>query len=687
MKNTSSTGRSVRTALAAASLILCALPFTGRAQQAFTFTVGGLTYSENFDSMGTSSTFVTGWTSTDSTMLVGAGTANNGSIYNVGSNGSSDRAFGSIASASVQPIFGASFLNSTGGFISTMSMSGFSELWRSGSNALTESQVFEFSLDATSLTSGTWTAVSDMNLVEPNPTLTSNQAQDGNLPGNRLAVVTPAPIPLAWADATTIWIRWKDTDVSGGDALIALDDFSMTVTLGTAPKNLLWSAASGVWDNSATNWKNVDNNNIVAFATGDNVTFDDTGIANNNVAVAAGGITPGSVTVDTAGTYTIGGGPVAAITALQKKGTGTLVLGSAYAGGLALIAGTVRTTASEVFGNASGIVLGDGITLDLNGNSETVGTVELTGATITTGTGTLTIGGTVTILPSPTDVPTTISGNLSNGGATRKYVITDGVAAEDLLLNANLTGAGRVDFDGSGAVRIAGNNTAFSGSFQLDSGFTYIIATPNALGTGQLFLNGGIVQPLIPFTGANKFTAPVSLGGGSVTFSGNNFEFGGTLATFGSNSAKTFTVEDGITVTFSGSLSGLNVTGTGAVNSNINKAGSGRLVIAGNASGYGAILNALEGKVDIDTALGAGIASIHDGAAAVKISVSQVLADLTIDDGGVVTLVAPALPAPEFGGDAGAFSGEVSVQPVPEPGSLLLLFGGIATVMGMRRRN
>ena len=66
---------------------------------------------------------------------------------------------------------------------------------------------------------------------------------------------------------------------------------------------------------------------------------------------------------------------------------------------------------------------------------------------------------------------------------------------------------------------------------------------------------------------------------------------------------------------------------------------------------------------------------------------SQNLADLTIDDGGVVTLAAPAPPAPEFGGDAGVFLGDESVQAVPEPGTFLLLFGGIATVMGMRRRH
>ena len=378
-----------------------------------------------------------------------------------------------------------------------------------------ESLVFEFSLDASSLITGTWTPITAMNLVEPNPTLTTNAAQDGNLPTNRIAVSTPSPVPLAWADTTTMWIRWKDTDNSGGDALIALDDFSINVALGAAPKDLLWTPTSGVWDNAVTNWKDTVTTNIVAFSTG---------------------------------------------------------------------------------------------------------------------TGVLNMGVSITIVNGLTDKPTTISGNLSNGGATRKFILSDGAAVEDLILNANLTGGGRVDFDGTGAVRIAGDNSAFTGGLQFDTGPTYVLATSKALGTGQLFLNGGRIEAAVPLTGADKLTAPVSLGGSNVTFAGKDIEFGGVLTMFGSNSAKTLNVDTDVTLTFSGSLSGLNTTGTHAVNSNIIKAGPGKLVIAGTATGYG------------------------------------------------VTLTSTLPPAPEFDGGASGLA------VVPELASGALLQGGLATLLGFRRR-
>ncbi|HZJ14138.1 MAG TPA: hypothetical protein VFD27_03765, partial [Chthoniobacteraceae bacterium] len=342
---------SVRTALATTIVALSALQIAAFGQ-AFTFTLGNLDYDENFDSMGaTGTTFVPGWTSTDATMVVGAGGSNAGGIYNVGSAGSGERAFGSLGSGTNVPFFGASFLNSTGSQIVTLELSGFMEMWRSGSMSLIESQVFEFSLDATSLSDGTWTPVSSMNLVEPATAPNDNVAKDGNLPENRAAVSSGvSPVPVSWADSTSLWIRWKDNNDAGNDALLAVDDFSMTVTLGLPPKDLLWTPTTAIWDSVATNWKNTGNNNIVAFANGDTVTFDSTGLVQSDVQVAAGGVSPSTMTVNvgTLQTYRISGGAIGANTPLQKQGVGTLELGSVYAGGLNAAAGTVRTLANEV---------------------------------------------------------------------------------------------------------------------------------------------------------------------------------------------------------------------------------------------------------------------------------------------------------------------------------------------------
>src|SRR5689334_15416645 len=103
-----------------AALFLAALavaPLAGQeaAAQAFSFTQGGLSYSENFDTLGVSGTaFLPGWAgyrvSSSSTqtgpvaaLLVGTGSSNTGGIYNVGVAGVnpvSDRAMGTLTSGS-----------------------------------------------------------------------------------------------------------------------------------------------------------------------------------------------------------------------------------------------------------------------------------------------------------------------------------------------------------------------------------------------------------------------------------------------------------------------------------------------------------------------------------------------------------------------------------------------------------
>ena len=275
-------------------------------------------------------------------------------------------------------------------------------------------------------------------------------------------------------------------------------------------------------------------------------------------------------------------------------------------------------------------------------------------------------------------------GRVSTPG--RIYLVTDSAAPEDLILNANLIGGGRVNFDGTGTVRIGGDNSLFTGGLQMDSGITYVLGNSKVLGTGQLFLNGGTVQAAVALTGVDKLTAPVSLGGNGVTLAGSNIEFGGALTFFGAG-VKTYTVPAGQTLTFSGTLDSSQQTGqTSPPNSAIIKAGDGKLVISGTATAYTSTLTVNAGRADIDTALGSGAASIHAGAAVVNISVSQNLADLTIDDGGKVVLVSPLPPAPELSDDVGGLAGGSPIA-VPEPGCGMLLMGGLAVLFGRRRQS
>ncbi|MBD0289345.1 MAG: hypothetical protein ICV79_28595, partial [Flavisolibacter sp.] len=206
-------------------------------------------YSEDFDVMGSTGTSLpTGWTAIriagtgtigqPLTPVVSNGSNNAGGIYNAGTTGSADRALGTLASGSTTPAFGISFINNTGTTITDFLLSGFSEQWRTGSNAQVERVVFEYSTNATSLNTGTWTAVSTLDLVEVLTSNNSNTAVDGNDPANRTAI-SGAISSINLANGNTLWIRWTDQDNTGNDGMYALDDFKMA-----------WTNASG--NNSVT---------------------------------------------------------------------------------------------------------------------------------------------------------------------------------------------------------------------------------------------------------------------------------------------------------------------------------------------------------------------------------------------------------------------------------------------------
>jgi len=212
--------------------VLHAMSFSNSvAQVAFSFTAGNLTYSENFDGMeATGTNKPTGWVSIPDTLRITHGTATTGSMYNVGASGSDERALGTLASGGAQPVFGASFTNNTGDDITKISLQGFCEQWRTGSSAaVNEIVAFAYSFDATSLTTGTWTALPVMDLFEILTTTTSSVAVDGNHADNR-AAISGTINGITWTTGQTLWIRWTDIDNTGSDGLYAIDDLEITVS-------------------------------------------------------------------------------------------------------------------------------------------------------------------------------------------------------------------------------------------------------------------------------------------------------------------------------------------------------------------------------------------------------------------------------------------------------------------------
>jgi hypothetical protein len=120
-------------------------------------------YTQNFNSLVTADTsevVPNGWsfseTGNNANTLYTAsdGTSNSGDTYSFGIG--SDRAFGTVQSGSLISTVGACFTNNTGQPITSLDVSFAGEQWRLGTAGRADRLDFQYSTDATSLTTGTW---------------------------------------------------------------------------------------------------------------------------------------------------------------------------------------------------------------------------------------------------------------------------------------------------------------------------------------------------------------------------------------------------------------------------------------------------------------------------------------------------------------------------------------------------
>ncbi|MBX7220780.1 MAG: right-handed parallel beta-helix repeat-containing protein [Blastocatellia bacterium] len=229
--------------LAACVLVLLAYtawniqrPVPVAAAGTISLTTIGATYSQDFNSLSNSSpssTVPIGWDFVETGGLAdGSYAADDGSLpsgdtYSYGSTGASDRAFGTLRQDGfTSSVIGASFTNNTGNTIVGLNIAYTGKQWRLGTTGRVDRLNFEYSLDASSLSTGTWTPVTALNFTAP---LTTGLigAKDGNAGGNRTAIAS-AISGLSIANGATFWIRWTDFDATGAEDGLAVDDFSLT---------------------------------------------------------------------------------------------------------------------------------------------------------------------------------------------------------------------------------------------------------------------------------------------------------------------------------------------------------------------------------------------------------------------------------------------------------------------------
>lgn len=204
--------------------------------QSVSITALGTPVTEDFNTLvntGTSSTVPSGWafseigSSANTTYTAGTGSSTTGDTYSFGASSAADRAFGGLQSNAVNPTIGASFTNNTGQTITRLVIKYTGEQWRVGATARVDRLDFQYSLNATSLTTGTWTDADALDFTAP--VTGPVGALDGNSAPNR-TTISAVITGLSITNGSTFWIRWNDFNPTGADDGLGVDDFSLAAT-------------------------------------------------------------------------------------------------------------------------------------------------------------------------------------------------------------------------------------------------------------------------------------------------------------------------------------------------------------------------------------------------------------------------------------------------------------------------
>jgi predicted extracellular nuclease len=197
-------------------------------------------YRQNFNSLirsgsttwtngSTLSGFFSARTGTGTSIVANDGLSNSGNLYSYGTTSSTDRALGSVGSdnnAAGSFLWGARFFNDTGSTISTLYINYAGEQWRN-SAAAAQTLDFQYQLGATSLNAGIWTDFNPLDFTSPVTGGTAG-ALNGNLSTNR-TFLSGTLNDLSLAAGQEIWLRWSDSNHSGSDHGLAIDDFQVSI--------------------------------------------------------------------------------------------------------------------------------------------------------------------------------------------------------------------------------------------------------------------------------------------------------------------------------------------------------------------------------------------------------------------------------------------------------------------------
>jgi hypothetical protein len=252
------------------ALLACLAPVLPLHAQ-FSYTTPEATYTQNFNSLATSGTSWTnnstlsGWFLTTnvtsgsgpvfsspagftSAVVATALTVSNGSntagFHSLGSNSNADRALGGLPGSSIGGLLmGVQIKNDTGSTLNAVSVAYVGEQWRRAANAtqVTNTLYVSYSTDATSLSTGTWTRVEDLDFVSPDATTTTAA---GDLGGTARTSRSTSISSLAIADGDNVWFRFWSPNMASAEHILAVDDFTFSAT--AVPEPSAFAALAGL---------------------------------------------------------------------------------------------------------------------------------------------------------------------------------------------------------------------------------------------------------------------------------------------------------------------------------------------------------------------------------------------------------------------------------------------------------
>jgi len=365
-----------------------------------------------------------------------------------------------------------------------------------------------------------------------------------------------AAAPITIAEGATGYFRLvgygaPSTSGTGGlRANLTAPDFSI---LGTTTSTTLlnWTGGAGAWANGVTaNWQNAAGT-PTAWGAGKDAT-----IANGGtLALDAGGITAGVVTISGATATTFTGGALSTVSLAMTAGS-TLNLNNANSAvsnaidltdatlsggalssvnGIAATVSTGSKTISTALSGASGLTKSGAGELILSGANTYTGQTGVAAGTLTTtssnmlsDTATLKLDNLATFKLGGNETVGNINAAFGSTNNLQSFTLTSGGNNLSATNGALTTGTGGLVKNGSGLMYLNNNANTYSGGFTLNSGEVQYtssgaaaggVITNTVFGTGTLTLNGGTIGSSSSSSGRNVFNSVILNG---------NIQFGQT---------------------------------------------------------------------------------------------------------------------------------------------------------------